>query len=175
MPLPLANTNTPYKYIHASSKNKYISNDPQWHEYVYLCITHTHAYRWCYIVSLFASLCLMQAYRFVGNETESKPIPCKHSSPSLMTRYGLKDQLEPLTVSAINILGQAIRIGNCPIPYFIVMYHKQERLKCMSKSTLVGIDLYIGLPIYLADTDTNISISTTWISVSAFELGFSQF
>ena len=32
----------------------------------------------------------------------------------------------------------------------------------------IGIDRYIGLPIYLADNDTDISVSANWISVSAY-------
>jgi hypothetical protein len=32
----------------------------------------------------------------------------------------------------------------------------------------VGIDRYIGLQIYLADTDTDISVSANWISVLAY-------
>ena len=31
-----------------------------------------------------------------------------------------------------------------------------------------SIDRYIGLPIYLADTDTDISVSANWISISAY-------
>ena len=58
--------------------------------------------------------------------------------------------------------------------YFLASLNSQI-LQCrVGGSITVGLDRYIGWPIYLADTDTDtdtdISVSANWISVSAISV-----